>query len=628
MKKSYIFIFTCILISILLCINGTYTKADFNAKNEAKSVIEDIVSFNAEEAGVQDAQALLSDVFPEKIGGTAEWYVLGLSQYGGYDLEKYRSALENYLYEKDVKGASARLKFSLLLSFSDGNREYIDRCMSDGTVGGQGIMSYVFGLHLINNGYTGNISLDEILENIVKLCHEDGGWSVTGNYGDVDVTAMTLTALAPLYTGSGQAKISTSTEYNENPVVNDGILELLVENAINFLSNSQLDDGGFSSFGVENAESNAQVITALSALGIDCATNERFIKNGNTVFDGLMKYRLSDGSFSHKKDDASNPSATMQTFYAMVAYLRMSEGMTPLYVRDVNETKLTVTYGDTGVLSDSKSASNDGNYNLDNNEKNTDNSLDNKSDDIIDNNTNNDINNKSNKDLDNQNVDGNNINNNNKDSKNGTDLDSGYADNSSDKNAGKNSGYKTYAIIILLGVCLAVSILLFLLKKHWKNHLFVGLVGLAGVLIIIFTDFTSPENYYGQETVKSNAVGTVTMSITCDILKDKEKNEHIPEDYVVLKTTGFDLEKGETVYDILLEAAKKYNISVEHEGSSDIVYISGINFLYENDYGDLSGWVYKVNGVLPSVGCGGYELKDGDIIEWCYTLDLGNDSLK
>ena len=604
MKKSYLFIFTCIIISILLCINVTSTKADFDAKHEAKSVIEDIVSFNAVEAGVKDAQALLSDVFPEKIGGTAEWYVLGLSQYGGYDLEKYRSALENYLTEKDVKGASARLKFSLLLSFSDGNREYIDRCMSDGTVGGQGIMSYVFGLHLINNGYTGNISLDEIFENIVKLCHEDGGWSVTGNYGDVDVTAMTLTALAPLYTGSGQAKISTSTEYNEKPVVNDGILELLVENAINFLSNSQLDDGGFSSFGVENAESNAQVITALSALGIDCATDERFIKNGNTLFDGLMKYRLSDGSFSHKKDDASNPSATVQTFYAMVAYLRMREGLTPLYVRDVNETKLTVTYGDTGVLSESKSASNDGNNNLNNND------------------------NQDGNNLDNQNVDGNNINNKNKDSKNGTDLDSGYADNSSDKNAGKNSGYKTYAIIILLGVCLAVSILLFLLKKHWKNYLFVGLVSLAGVLIIIFTDFSSPENYYGQETVKSNAVGTVTMSITCDILKDKEKNEHIPEDYVVLKTTEFDLENGETVYDILLEAAKKYNISVEHEGSSDIVYISGINYLYENDYGDLSGWVYKVNGVLPSVGCGGYELKDGDIIEWCYTLDLGNDSLK
>ena len=612
MKKRNFLLYICILISILLCINVTSTKADFDAKNEAKSVIEDIVSFNAEEAGVQDAQALLSDVFPGKIGGTAEWYVLGLSQYGGYDLEKYRSALENYLTEKDVKGASARLKFSLMLSFSDGDRNYIDRCMSDGTVGGQGIMSYVFGLHLINNGYTGNISLNEILENIVKLCHEDGGWSVTGNYGDVDVTAMTLTALAPLYTGSGQAKISTSTEYNEKPVVNDGILKLLVENAINFLSNSQLDDGGFSSFGVENAESNAQVITALSALGIDCATDERFIKNGNTVFDGLMKDRLSDGSFSHKKDDASNPSATVQTFYAMVAYLRMREGLTPLYVRDVKETKLTVTYGDTGVLSDSKSTSNN-----ENNSKNNDiqdgNSLDNKSDDKTDNNTNNNANSKENK---------------NENSINDTDLDSEYADNSSDKNAGKNSGYKTYAIIILLGVCLAVSILLFVLKKHWKNYLFVGLVGLAGVLIIIFTDFSSPENYYGQETVKSNAVGTVTMSITCDILKDKEKNEHIPEDYVVLKTTGFDLEKGETVYDILLEAAKKYNISVEHEGSSDIVYISGINYLYENDYGDLSGWVYKVNGVLPSVGCGGYELKDGDIIEWCYTLDLGNDSLK
>ena len=73
MKKSYLFIFTCILISLLLCINVTSTKADFDAKNEAKSVIEDIVSFNAVDAGVKDAQALLSDVFPEKIGGTAEW---------------------------------------------------------------------------------------------------------------------------------------------------------------------------------------------------------------------------------------------------------------------------------------------------------------------------------------------------------------------------------------------------------------------------------------------------------------------------------------------------------------------------------------------------------------------------
>ena len=75
-------------------------------------------------------------------------------------------------------------------------------------------------------------------------------------------------------------------------------------------------------------------------------------------------------------------------------------------------------------------------------------------------------------------------------------------------------------------------------------------------------------------------------------------------------------------------AGKKYGIPIDNTGAQGAAYIAGINHLYEFDYGDLSGWVYKVNGVLPSVGCGGYELKDGDIIEWCYTLDLGNDSLK
>lgn len=592
--KNRIIAIICFLVCSLFCINGTLAKADADYKKKAKTIIEDIVSFNTKEAGAEDAQALLSDVFPGKIGGTAEWYVLGLSQYGKYDLEKYRSALENYLTEKDVKGASARLKFSLLLFFCDGDRAYIDRCMSDDTVGGQGIMSYVFGLHLINNGYAGTNNTDEILENIIKLCHEDGGWSVTGEYGDVDVTAMTLTALAPLNSG-------------------DEKLEKLISNAIKFLSEKQLDDGGFSSFGVENAESNAQVITALSALNIDCAGDERFIKNGNTVFDGIRQYRLPDGSFSHKKDDISNPSATVQTFYAMVAYLRMKEGLTPLYVRDKNETKLSVIYGD--FQSD-----------INNPESNNDNITDNNNDNNVDNN------------IENSNIDNNTENNSNDNIEKINDKDNSVSEkqentenkniNNDEFNAENKSGYKKYALIILLGVCLAVSILLFVLKKHWKNYLFVGLVGLAGILIILLTDFSSPEDYYGKSTKKDNTVGTVTMSISCDILKDKEKNEHIPEDYTVLGTCEFDIEKGETVYDILLEAAKKYGISVEHEGGSDIVYISGINYLYENDYGDLSGWVYKVNGVLPSVGCGGYELKDGDVIEWCYTLDLGNDSLK
>ena len=56
-----------------------------------------------------------------------------------------------------------------------------------------------------------------------------------------------------------------------------------------------------------------------------------------------------------------------------------------------------------------------------------------------------------------------------------------------------------------------------------------------------------------------------------------------------------------------------------------MAYIAGINYLYEFDFGELSGWTYRVNGEVPSVGCDKYELKDGDKVEWIYTCELGKD---
>ena len=35
--------------------------------------------------------------------------------------------------------------------------------------------------------------------------------------------------------------------------------------------------------------------------------------------------------------------------------------------------------------------------------------------------------------------------------------------------------------------------------------------------------------------------------------------------------------------------------------------------------------MYYVNGVAPSVNAGEYALKDGDVIQWMYSLDIGAD---
>lgn len=106
--------------------------------------------------------------------------------------------------------------------------------------------------------------------------------------------------------------------------------------------------------------------------------------------------------------------------------------------------------------------------------------------------------------------------------------------------------------------------------------------------------------------------------------------KYVPANGVVLKTTKYQLlHDNETVWDILVRATKEHGIHLEYQGANDnaykSVYIEGINHLYEFSAGELSGWMYSVNGVFPKQGSSEYTLKDGDVIEWHYTVDLGRD---
>ncbi|MBR4342699.1 MAG: DUF4430 domain-containing protein [Lachnospiraceae bacterium] len=305
-----------------------------------------------------------------------------------------------------------------------------------------------------------------------------------------------------------------------------------------------------------------------------------------------MMYYLKDGSFSHKLNAEANPNATVQSFYSLVAYVRMFDGRGSLFVLDKNE-EIPVTDDKKDDTHD-KESGNTGTDNSENDKKETE--------DLE-------------KDImEAENEEG-------KNSENEIRIDK--TESSSVKGS-----YKKYVIGGLIILAAIICIILSILKKHIKNHIFVLILTLAGILFVILTDFSSVDTYYSDTGKKDDTFGMVTMSIRCDILNGKNTDEHIPKDGCILDTTEFEISRGDTAYDVLLEAAKKYSISVEHEGSSELAYISGINFLYEHDFGDLSGWVYKVNGELPSVGCAGYVLKDKDVIEWCYTLDLGNDTMK
>jgi hypothetical protein len=131
-------------------------------------------------------------------------------------------------------------------------------------------------------------------------------------------------------------------------------------------------------------------------------------------------------------------------------------------------------------------------------------------------------------------------------------------------------------------------------------------------ILIVFALFNS--------TVKEETITTiaddVAMSVSVNIYgKDKE----------TIISDSFEFEEGDTAFDALKAVTRKNKIQMETKGLSDMVYISGVNNLYELDEGPQSGWLYKVNGEMPEVGVNSYKLKNEDNIELIYILDFGKE---
>ena len=165
----------------------------------------------------------------------------------------------------------------------------------------------------------------------------DGGFALSGSTADPDMTAMALQALAPYYNSE---KSYVYVQKARGETVTKTVRQVADE-AIDCLSALQLDTGDFTSWGTENVESTDQVTVALCSLGIDPLTDPRFIKNGNTLLDGILRYRMEDGGFVHSytydpnnptsHPDCSNSMAGEQTLYTMAALWRQKSGMRTLY---------------------------------------------------------------------------------------------------------------------------------------------------------------------------------------------------------------------------------------------------------------------------------------------------------
>ena len=171
-----------------------------------------------------------------------------------------------------------------------------------------------------------------------------------------------------------------------------------------------------------------------------------------------------------------------------------------------------------------------------------------------------------------------------------------------------------------------------------KDLLAICVVVLLLVFICTGTKIQSVDDYYLThiDDITEDSE-TVFLSIKCGTILENwddldpalRYEKYVPSDGVILEKTEYVLRPKDNVYDILDRAVRHNKIQMEYQGANEnafgSVYIQGINYLYEFSCGPLSGWMYRVNGEFPNYGCSKYELKDGDVIEWVYTCDLGHD---
>ncbi|MGL4738534.1 MAG: DUF4430 domain-containing protein [Cellulosilyticaceae bacterium] len=132
-------------------------------------------------------------------------------------------------------------------------------------------------------------------------------------------------------------------------------------------------------------------------------------------------------------------------------------------------------------------------------------------------------------------------------------------------------------------------------------------IGLPGILLsaaLLGTTMTrtAPTSY----TIKVKVLGAGGKSVLVPEMSVKLEGEH-------------------SVFDASVDAFKKVKVQYDYSGVGNKVYIKAIDNLYQYEKGPQSGWLYKVNGEVPDEGPGMYTLKQGDIIEWVYTTNLGKD---
>ena len=588
--------------------------SNYSRLTDAEKALEDLGKSAVYEQTLQDVLAYVKDQTPNpSIGSTyGEWAVLAeargnVSASVWYD--KYLSNIAKSVASMNGKldNTSTQTKHTeysrVILALTALGEDATKFTGSNGTVynlveplfekngstyrvSEQGNNGTAFALIALDSGNyydnaTGTTARNAWIKSLCDAQINNGAWGIDTDFpgSNVDMTAMVVQALAPYCSTNATVKAA-------------------VDKAVKWLSAEYQKTGNYGS-----SESAAQVIVALSALGIDAKTDSRFQHNGISVLSNFLSYADPNSKgFLHDKQPNStvNQMASEQAAYTLVAYDRYVNGSKRLYdMSDVTKREnadaqaVIDMINQIGYVDESS-------YNAIAEARNAYNKL--------------------------------------------SAADKAKVENYNTLTAAETS----YKAILKQKRTEQYN----LLKTHYdellndktKKYGTAAKKKLASILQQAQADMNAAEScervmdIYNKAIFDLDAVKPGDIEVTFRLIGaleatqdvDLTKDSYLPEYVTWVPTKTYALQENATVYDLFTEAMSDAGlryIGAESNYVSTIYAPSclGGYALSEFTNGKKSGWMYTVNGTHPNQGLKNWTLNDNDVVVWHYVNDYSHE---
>ncbi|MGV3464652.1 MAG: DUF4430 domain-containing protein [Heyndrickxia sp.] len=261
-----------------------------------------------------------------KNGGNDEFEIIGLQKSGQKVPKTYLDNIKQTLKENDgtFRNVTDYERLAIGVSAAGGNAvniagyNLIEKIYSNDRMTKQGTNGVIYALLALDSKHyevpnNAKWSREKLVSYLLENQLKSGGWSLVGDNASVDITSMSLAALAPY---KGQENVKEA-----------------IDKAVTWISSVQDKNGGFSSDinGGDASETTAQVIIGLSSVGVD-PSDKTFTKAGGNLIQHLMTFQKKDGGFAHiVSDSESNLIATTQGLLGLTAYQQYISGKGSIY---------------------------------------------------------------------------------------------------------------------------------------------------------------------------------------------------------------------------------------------------------------------------------------------------------